>query len=87
MKKTNNHNDIYEYIGWIGVVLVLSSYALISLGVVGGDSVLYHALVLAGSVAVAVISYKKRAYQPAILNTAFAVFAVIALARIAIMNY
>ncbi len=87
MKKTNNHNDIYEYIGWIGVVLVLSSYALISLGVVGGDSVLYHTLVLAGSVSVAVISYKKRAYQPAILNTAFAVFAVIALARIAIMNY
>ena len=87
MKKTNNHNDIYEYIGWIGVVLVLSSYALISLGVVGGDSVLYHALVLAGSVAVAVISFKKRAYQPAILNTAFAVFGVIALARIAIMNY
>lgn len=85
--KSKRARDAYESLGWIGVALVLGSYALLSLGIVGGNSAPYHAFVLAGSVLVAAISYKKRVYQPAILNTAFALLAAIALARIAIINY
>ena len=85
--KTTRNKAVLEYIGWLGVIVVLGSYALLALGVVASDSVLYHSLVLFGSLAVAAISYTKHAYQPAILNSAFALFAVIALARIAIINY
>lgn len=82
MKKTSNISPVIEYIGWIGVVLVIASYGLIALGIVGGDSLLYHSLVLAGSVAVGILSLKKRVFQPALLNVLFAILATAAIARI-----
>ncbi|GEM_PF-159397 len=81
MKKTNKNATI-EYIGWIGVVLVVGSYGLLALGFVNSSSILYHSLVLLGASGVAIVSYKKRSYQPAVLNGIFAILAVTALMRI-----
>ena len=72
-----------EIAGWIGVVFILGSYCLLATGVIDGNSWVYHALVLAGSLFVAAISYKKQAFQPMVLNVCFSVLALIALARIA----
>ena len=82
MKTKHGINKHIEILGWSGVVLILASYALLSLGIISGDSYAYHLLVLAGSVFVAVISYRKRALQPAVLNIAFACLAVVAIGRI-----
>ena len=75
-----------ETIGWLGATLILGSYGLLSLGIISGSSLIYHALVLAGSIGVAAISYRKKARQPMILNVIFAFFALIAIARIIIIS-
>ncbi len=81
--KLHISNDLYETLGWIGVVFILSSYCLLALGIIDGSSWLYHTLLLGGSATVAAISYKKHAFQPFLLNVIFAILAIIALIRLA----
>lgn len=71
-----------EIIGWVGAFLTLISYGLLSTGIISGDSVLYHSLVLVGALGLVYITYKKKALQPLVVNAVFAFFAVIALLRI-----
>lgn len=71
-----------DIFGWIGVMLIIASYSLIALGIVDGNSLIYHGLVLVGSIAVGVISIKKQAFQPAVLNILFSLLALIAIVRI-----
>lgn len=73
---------LYEIIGWFGVLCVLASYGLLSAGFVAGNSVIYHGMVLAGSIGVAGVSLRKRSFQPAVLNIAFALLACFALLRL-----
>lgn len=80
--KKRTRIDIWELAGWAGVVFIAGSYGLLALGFVDGQSLLYHSLVLAGSVFVALISFIKTAYQPFILNAIFAILAVLAILRI-----
>jgi len=82
--KTAKHskNILYEDLGWFGVILIISSYGLLATGVLDSSSILYHTLVLGGSLSVALISFTKKAYQPAVLNGIFALLAIIALARL-----
>ena len=54
----SNRVKTYEIIGWIGTVLVLSSYILLASGMIHA-SLLYHAMVGLGSIGVGAISYKK----------------------------
>lgn len=77
----SNTVKFYEIIGWIGTVLVLASYILLSTGVIEA-SLPYHAMVGIGSIGVALISYKKRVWQPFIINAVFFTFALIAVLRI-----
>ncbi len=73
---------VVEYVGWMGVILILSGYALLSTGLAGGNSITYHGLTLVGSALLAILSYKKQALQPAVLNTVFFGLALVAIARI-----
>jgi hypothetical protein len=76
---------IYEMIGWIGVVIILASYSLLSLGIIDGQSYIFHALILVGSLCILVISLIKKTYQPVVLNGVFAFLSVIALVRLAFL--
>jgi hypothetical protein len=82
MIKLNISNQIYEILGWIGVVFVLGGYCLLATGVIGGNAWQYHVLVLFGSLFLGIISYIKRNYQPVVLNAVFVLFAIIALVRL-----
>jgi len=82
MNKQQSSNIILEILGWIGVIFVLGSYCLLAMGIIDGNSWIYHVLVLAGSIFIAAISYKKRIFQPMVLNLCFSAFALIALMRI-----
>lgn len=75
--------NIYEMLGWVGVVFVLGGYCLLATGIIAGNAWQYHVLMLFGSVFLAIISYIKRNYQPVVLNTFFVLFATIALVRLA----
>ncbi len=76
------NQKILETSGWIGVLLVLSSYGLLSLGIIDGQSLIYHGLILVGSLGLVVISWYKKVFQPAFLNIVFCILAVVAIARI-----
>ena len=85
MEKRVTHlkkNWIAEYTGWVGAAGILSSYALLSFGIVNGQSVVYHGLLLIGSIGLSVVTYRHRAFQSFIVNVTFTILAVIALIRI-----
>jgi len=71
-----------EIIGWIGMSIILLAYLLISFGALSPRSILYQMLNVVGSVGILYISFKKRAYQPAILNVIWVIVALIAILAI-----
>ncbi len=75
-------SQLAEILGWIGAVAILGSYALLSLGIVNGNTIEYHLLMLTGSAGLAIITYRHRAFQSFVVNTTFSILAVIAVARI-----
>ncbi len=75
------HVTAIDYMGWIGVVLVLGAYTLLSFGVIGAD-LRFQIPTLVGSLAVAIETWVKHDRQPAILNFIFAAIALIAIFRL-----
>lgn len=69
-------------IGWVGVIFILSAYCLVSFGVVSALTVIFQGLTLLGSLGVMLVSYRRGAMQPLILNCIFAMIAAISLVRI-----
>ncbi|MFZ1360565.1 MAG: hypothetical protein WAS27_00835 [Candidatus Saccharimonadales bacterium] len=82
----NTHRTVVELFGWIGTLLILGSYGLLSFGIVDGNSILYHTFVLIGAIGVALISYYKQAYQPLVLNGIFALLASFAIIRLLFLH-
>lgn len=70
-----------DTLGWIGVILILGAYALLSFGVIG-PTLSFQVPTLLGSLAVAIEAWIKRDKQPAILNFIFAAIALIAIFRL-----
>lgn len=75
-------NQFAEMFGWIGTVLVLGAYALISLNIIDSNSVSYHVMFLIGSAGLAVITYRHRAFQSFIVNLTFVGLATVAIVRL-----
>lgn len=73
------NKKIHEIIGWYGMVAIVSAYALNSFGIAFSGHILYQGLNLTGALAIAYISFKKKAYQPGVLNLIWSVIAAIAL--------
>lgn len=78
------HSTLIEAGGWYGVIAVLLAYALVSFDVISSHGWAYQLLNFTGAVGVLVISYLKRAKQPALLNFVWAVIAFIALIQLAL---
>ena len=71
-----------ELLGWIGACMILLSYGLLSLGLISGNSVVYHSLMLMGSVGLAIITYRHKAFQSFFVNITFSFLAILALFRL-----
>lgn len=69
-------------IGWYGVLAIISAYALVSFGVVGSHSLGYQLLNLTGAIAIVAEAFTKKDYQPVVLNIAWSLIAVVALAQV-----
>ncbi|MFZ5955178.1 MAG: CBU_0592 family membrane protein [Nanoarchaeota archaeon] len=76
------NKKLAEIIGWCGVLMLLSAYALLNFHVIYVNDFSYQFLNLIGSVSIIIISLFKRAYQPAVLNIIWAIIAMIALFQI-----
>ncbi len=73
---------IENIIGWLGVLLVLGAYILVSFDVVTAQSTLFQGLMLLGSLGIMLVAYRRRDTQPLILNLIFALVALVSLIRI-----
>lgn len=87
MKNKNQKNNLatllIEIAGWYGAAAVLLAYTLVSFNIISSHSWTYQLLNFTGAVGVLIISYMKRAKQPALLNFVWAVTALVALIKLA----
>ena len=70
---------LVEVIGWYGAVAILSAYSLNTLQVIDAGSIMYQILNLTGAIGIVVVSVAKGAKQPAVLNIAWAIVALLAI--------
>jgi hypothetical protein len=59
---------VIETCGWLGVIAILSGYALVSFSYIAPGSLIYFALNVVGGCGMILSAYPKRAYQPIVLN-------------------
>ena len=71
-----------EVFAWIAVVVILASYALVSFDILKSDSLAFQLMNLIGAAGIATISFTRRVFQPTVLNTTWAVIALVAIIRI-----
>ena len=74
--------DGSEIVGWYGTIAIVLAYALLSFNVIVSDSLMYHLLNATGAVGVMYISFKKKAYQPGVLNMVWTAIAIVAIIKI-----
>lgn len=72
---------IIEMLGWIGSVLYLIAYALVSLKKTEGDSVLYQGLNIIAGVMIVVYTLSLKAYATTGLNAVWALIGLYTLGR------
>jgi hypothetical protein len=75
-------SQVAELFGWFSSALILFGYALLSLGVIDSGSLLYHSTFVVGSLGLAVITYRHRAFQSFTVNIFFGILALVALVRL-----
>lgn len=77
-------NKIIELVGWYGVVAILAAYMLLSFGFIASNSLIYQILNGTGALGIVLDALKDKNYQPAVLNTIWALVAIFALFKILI---
>jgi hypothetical protein len=75
-------NRLLEIFGWYGTIAIVGAYFLVSTGFIASNSLIYQALNASGSLGIVFVSYKKRAFQPAVLNVIWLLIALYAIAMI-----
>lgn len=74
-------SKLAEGFGWLASIVMLTGYGLLSFGIISGESAMYHGMFLIGSIGLAVITYRHRAYQSFTVNIFFGLLALVALVR------
>lgn len=70
-----------EVVGWIGVASILLAYILNTFGILEPEDRAYLFLNLVGAIGIIIDAYKDKNYQPVVLNTIWAVVALIGLVQ------
>ncbi|MBD3280546.1 hypothetical protein GF389_03420 [Candidatus Dojkabacteria bacterium] len=75
-----NTKKLYvELVGWYGTISIVGAYALLSFDAFSDDNVIYQLLNLTGALSIVLVSFTKKAYQPAVLNIVWAIIAILAI--------
>jgi hypothetical protein len=77
-----NKSILFEIIGWIGVLCIILSYALASLGTITSNNICYYAIVITGASCAGIFTYYKKIYQSVIINLIVVGFSIWGLIRI-----
>jgi hypothetical protein len=80
-KKKNNH-WLVEATGWVGAVSVLVAYGLVLFGYIDGNGFWNALLNLIGALGIMVIAVSKKVTQSIVLNTIWAIAAIVAIINI-----
>lgn len=78
MSKKQNSIQPVEAAAWVGTAFIIIGYGLFSLGLLPG-ALPYHIMNFLGSSAVAIISYRRKVWQPFVVNACFTIFAALAI--------
>jgi hypothetical protein len=73
------HNLIVDVLGWVGAVLLLGAYGLVSMKKLAGDSVPYQLLNLGGGLLLIVNTLYYGAYPSSGVNLVWCLIAILAL--------
>lgn len=73
---------ISEVIGWYGTIAIVLAYGLVSFQVISSSGIVFQLLNLTGAIGIIIISTIKGVRQSIVLNTFWAVIAVLALIRL-----
>lgn len=73
---------LVQFVGWVGVVAYVVSYALLSFGKLKADSILYQLLNACGGVCLVIFSFSLADLPNVAVNLIWIVIAVISLVRI-----
>jgi multidrug transporter EmrE-like cation transporter len=73
---------IDETIGWYGAIALISAFALVSFELISPTSLIYQIINGTGALGIVYISFKKKTYQPGVLNIIWAIIAGIAIIRL-----
>lgn len=73
---------LIEIIGWIGTILLITAYLLISLEKVNGTNKLYQLMNLAGAVAIGIKAFSNSTWQVVTVEIFWGAVSILALARI-----
>ncbi|MBI2627103.1 MAG: hypothetical protein HYW77_02555 [Parcubacteria group bacterium] len=68
-----------EIYGWYGFIAVLVAYFLANFRIISVISPIYIFLNITGATGITIISFYKKAYQPAVLNLVWVAIALVAL--------
>ncbi|NQV90752.1 hypothetical protein HQ487_05120 [Candidatus Uhrbacteria bacterium] len=74
--------NLTEIAGWIGVLLILLAYGLLSFGYLEPVSIEYQLLNFFGGIGIIIDAIADKNYQPAVLNVIWSAIALIAMAQI-----
>lgn len=80
-KSSKRHHWLVEFIGWAGVILILTAYFGVSFGYLSPEHNAFYLLNAVGSVGIVVDAYTKKDYQPVFLNVVWLAIALIGLLR------
>ena len=72
-------------LGWLGVIILVSGYALMSFDVIEADSLTYPAINLAGAVCIMLYAFKRKSKQTFLLNVFWAGVATISIIKMTLM--
>jgi hypothetical protein len=74
----------FQIIGWIGMILILAAYFLVSFDIVTVHNIWFQLLNIVGSLGLALVAFGRRDWQPMVLNIFWILIAVGAIIRIII---
>ena len=75
-------NKLFETIGWVGMAMILTAYALANFHILSVDSITYQLLNIIGSLGIILVSYLRRNYQPMVLNIVWIIIGLISLGKL-----
>lgn len=73
---------IKQIIGWYGVGAILVAFALLNLGIIGTDNLIYQLLNITGAVGIIVEASSRKDLQPVVLNIVWMLVALYGLLQI-----